>query len=202
MAARGSKQPRELVRLTPLQFSLSVSIVVVLMGAAALAGYFHGLKTASLRTASQEGKQTDAWNPAADPAGDHGDTQASVTFYSTLTRPREDVPEGPPPKEKASVKPEKKIPAPVPAPDAGVKEGPAGGGGVMVQVASYTDQGKAGKLLQELSDNGYAGTVVRADLGDRGVWYRVRVGPYPAGDADGILKRLREERELKGFVVK
>ena len=72
----------------------------------------------------------------------------------------------------------------------------------MLQVASYKDKLNARKLLQDLSSEGYAGTVVRAELGERGVWFRVRVGPYGAGDAEWVLAKLREERKLKGYVVK
>ena len=48
--ARRSNQPRELVRLSPLQFSLSVSIVVILFAGAGLAGYYYGLKQATRPT--------------------------------------------------------------------------------------------------------------------------------------------------------
>jgi cell division protein FtsN len=73
----------------------------------------------------------------------------------------------------------------------------------MLQVASYSKNGAASKLLASLSAEGYSGTVVRADLGERGVWYRVRVGPYKGEkDAKRALDKLREERSLKGFVVK
>ena len=73
----------------------------------------------------------------------------------------------------------------------------------MLQVASYKDQLNARKLLQDLSSEGYAGTVVRAELGERGVWFRVRVGPYKSvKESEGVLKKLREQRKLKGYVVK
>ncbi len=72
----------------------------------------------------------------------------------------------------------------------------------MLQVASYKKAEAASKLLESLSGEGYAGTVVRADLGDRGIWYRVRVGPYSGEqEAKRVLSKLRKERNLKGFVV-
>jgi cell division septation protein DedD len=73
----------------------------------------------------------------------------------------------------------------------------------MLQVASYKDQANARKLLQDLLSEGYTGTVVRAELGDRGVWFRVRIGPYGSGgEAERVLTKLRDERKLKGYIVK
>jgi cell division protein FtsN len=73
----------------------------------------------------------------------------------------------------------------------------------MLQIASYSKNEAASKLLTSLSAEGYSGTVVQADLGERGVWYRVRVGPYGSEkEARRALKKLREERNLKGFIVK
>jgi len=42
-------------------------------------------------------------------------------------------------------------------------------------------------ILSELS-----GIVIRADLGDKGVWYRMRVGPFATrGDANGVCGQLK-----------
>ena len=202
--ARRSSQPRELVRLSPLQFSLSVSIVVILLGAAGLAGYYYGLKQADRQTGGIDVGSTGSLHEGAESKPDTGGTEASVTFYSALTEPRKDVP----PVE---------LPQPVETPRTPVVEKPAspalsasrisdpmpGSGSVMLQVASYKDQLNARKLLQDLSSEGYAGTVVRAELGERGVWFRVRVGPYKSvKESEGVLKKLREQRKLKGYVVK
>ena len=184
--ARRSTQPRELVRLTPLQFSLSVSIVVLLVAGAGLAGYIYGQKKA--RESSETVEPVSSLDqgvvaPSSDPVAD---SQAPVTFYSALTEAREN----PAPPE---------TPAPKPAPNpTATATNP-----LMLQVASYSKNGAASKLLASLSAEGYSGTVVRADLGERGVWYRVRVGPYKGEkDAKRALDKLREERSLKGFVVK
>lgn len=202
--ARRSSQPRELVRLSPLQFSLSVSIVVILLGAAGLAGYYYGLKQADRQTGGTNVDSTGSLPEGAESKPDTGGTEASVTFYSALTEPRKDV---------SPVEP----PQPVETPRTQVVEKPAspavsasrisdpmsGSGFVMLQVASYKDQLNARKLLQDLSSEGYAGTVVRAELGERGVWFRVRVGPYKTGkESEGVLKKLREQRKLKGYIVK
>lgn len=191
--ARRSTQPRELVRLTPLQFSLSVSIVVLLVAGAGLAGYIYGQKKA--RESSETVQPVSSLDqgvvaPSSEPLAED---QASVTFYSALTEAREN----PAPPEAPAPKP---APAPTPVPAATPT---ATKSSVMLQIASYSKNEAASKLLTSLSAEGYSGTVVRADLGERGVWYRVRVGPYGGEkEARRALGKLREERSLKGFVVR
>ena len=201
--ARRSSQPRELVRLSPLQFSFSISIVVILLGGAGLTGYYYGQKQALRRTAEADVRPTDEFGEAASQPGSAG-TRAAVTFYSTLTKPRSAVPSPPSPgtvnKEPKQVM---KITAPAPAPEAEPGEESSLSGPVILQVASYRDPVNARKLLHELSSVGYSGTVVKADLDERGIWYRVRIGPYPRGEeAERILQELRKERNLKGYIVK
>jgi cell division septation protein DedD len=202
--ARRSSQPRELVRLSPLQFSLSVSIVVILLGGAALAGYYYGLKQASLTTGEADAGPTAGLSEDAESKPEIAATQASVTFYSALTEPREEDPAAPPPRsvqiKKTPVEAVSAVPS-MPAP--GIRGPVSGSESKMLQVASYRDQVNARKLLQDLLSEGYAGTVVQADLGERGVWFRVRVGPFNTGEeAKRALEKLRKERKLKGYIVK
>lgn len=200
--ARRSTQPRELVRLTPLQFSLSVSIVVLLAAGTGLGGYIYGYRKA------MEGSETVQPSAVTDqeviaPGGRSGaDSQASVTFYTALTEPRADsVPRSEPPESKRV----RTTPTPEPSPPSPTAQVSRQEGSVllMLQVASYKKAEAASKLLESLSGEGYAGTIQRADLGERGVWYRVKVGPYRGEqEARRVLSKLREERNLKGFVVK
>ncbi len=201
--ARRSTQPRELVRLTPLQFSLSVSIVVLLAAGTGLAGYIYGYRKA------MEGPETGQQSAVTDqeviaPGGRSGaDSQATVTFYTALTEPRADTPD-----KQDLLSPETQRTATATATNAATSPPPIApslrkeDGRLMLQVASYKKAEAASKLLESLSGEGYAGTVVRADLGDRGIWYRVRVGPYSGEqEAKRVLSKLRKERNLKGFVV-
>ena len=202
--ARRSSQPRELVRLSPLQFSLSVSIVVILLGAAGLAGYYYGLIQATRPTGEIDVGSTGDLHEGAESKSETGGTDASVTFYSALKETRKAVPAaGPPqPVETTRIPVEARPTAPSVA-ASGIRDPAPGSGSVMLQVASYKDQGNARDLLQDLSSKGYSGTIVRAELGERGVWFRVRIGPYAKGDeARRVLEKLRKERKLKGYVVK
>lgn len=201
--ARRSSQPRELVRLSPLQFSLSVSIVVILLGGAGLTGYYYGLKQADLPSGEAELSPAGDLHESTGSKSKSPDPDASVTFYSALTEPRNDAPPVKPPQSvKKTTSPLETNPEPLPAAAPRIRVAEPGSRSVMLQVASYKDQANAKKLLDELSSSGYGGTVVRADLGERGVWFRVRIGPYGTGDTAGVLNKLRDDRKLKGFVVK
>ena len=200
--AKRTTQPRELVRLSPLQFSFSISIVVILLGGAGLAGYYYGQKQ-SARTALQEVSENVPGEATGEDRRVEG-SEASVTFYSALTEPRPDPPvvKAPGP-DQTALKPVNEEPAAPPAAVSSTGNTGPGERSFLLQVASYKEQTLASKLLKELSSDGYAGTVVQADLGERGVWYRVRVGPYATQDEAGsVLEKLSKERSLKGYIVK
>jgi cell division septation protein DedD len=73
----------------------------------------------------------------------------------------------------------------------------------MLQVASFKIRQAAVDLLGDLSAEGYTGTVQVADLGERGTWHRVMVGPYKSEkEAGDVLESLRQKRNLKGYIVR
>lgn len=203
--ARRSTKPRELVRLSPLQFSLSVSIVVVLLGAAGMAGYFYGLRHAARTAADTAMDSADNLKGKATAEKETAGSEPGVTFYTALTEPRKDppvviTPQAVPSTTGNQVRNEPKHPV---VEAVQVENSAPGGGSVILQVASYKNETTAQKLLQELVSAGYTGTVVRADLGERGVWFRVRIGPYiDENRARMVLESLGEERNLKGYIVK
>ncbi|MBN1959275.1 MAG: SPOR domain-containing protein [Desulfuromonadales bacterium] len=70
-----------------------------------------------------------------------------------------------------------------------------------VQVGSFNAAGDAMSLKQKMLAKGYPAFVVEADLGEKGLWYRVRIGPYvDAVTAKQALKVLEEKEQMKGFV--
>jgi cell division septation protein DedD len=178
--------------------------VVILLGGAGLAGYFYGLKHAVPPTGEAGLGSAGGIQNRAESKPSMGGTQASVTFYSELKEPRKDVPSTVPPRPVESTRAAVEAkPAAPPASASGIRDPVTGRGSLMLQVASYKDQANAQKLLQDLSAEGYTGTVVRAELGERGLWFRVRIGPYSdEGEAERVLKKLRDERKLKGYIVK
>ena len=195
---RRTSQSKELVRLSPLQFSVSISIVVILLGGAGLAGYYYGQKRAIQpgveRNTVSDGDHDEGSVSGPEPSG----AGTAVTFYSALTEPRKDV--QPLRENKARAE---NGPAAVAAVSHADRSARPANGAVMIQVASYKDKLSADRLLEELSSERYSGSVVRADLGDRGIWYRVRIGPYASEkEARSALDILRKERSLKGYIVK
>jgi cell division septation protein DedD len=47
-----------------------------------------------------------------------------------------------------------------------------------VQVYSFKDKARADKALEKIKARGLKAYIIQSDLGDRGVWYRVRVGSF------------------------
>ncbi|NWG47435.1 MAG: SPOR domain-containing protein, partial [Alphaproteobacteria bacterium] len=89
-------------------------------------------------------------------------------------------------------------PAPAPAP---VEPAPARSvptDGYMVQIASFPTPAEAEASWQKLAGKhadlltGEPHEVMEADLGAKGVWHRLRVGPYAAKDeADALCASLK-----------
>ena len=70
-----------------------------------------------------------------------------------------------------------------------------------VQVASFKSGEEADELKKRLADKGYDAFVTSADLGDRGVWHRVRVGRFQtkggSGESDAGDKKEGRNRRLR-----
>jgi len=66
--------------------------------------------------------------------------------------------------------------------------------GMSLQVASFKEKGKADSVAERLRKQGFPATVRDVDLRDKGVWYRVEVGPFPSTEAlDAARERLRHD---------
>lgn len=71
------------------------------------------------------------------------------------------------------------------------------GGGVLVQVSAQRSEEAAASAYRGLQQRypsilgSFQPTIVRADLGERGVYYRVRVGPFSSGDATRLCEDLK-----------
>ena len=89
------------------------------------------------------------------------------------------------------------ISKPVVAPAASV------GGAFVVQVASFRTVEDAGKMANRLKSYKLTTFVEAADLGKKGVWHRVLVGPYADREsADQAATLLREKERLSALVRK
>ncbi|MBN1140736.1 MAG: SPOR domain-containing protein [Deltaproteobacteria bacterium] len=89
-------------------------------------------------------------------------------------------------------------PAPKPAAERRSVGGP---NEVAIQVASFRNREDAENLMRNLLKKGFPGFVMEADLQDKGVWYRVMVGPYgDRNSAAPVVNRLKLEERLGAFI--
>lgn len=99
-------------------------------------------------------------------------------------------------------KPVAKVAEPVkaaPKPNAAVTADPAGA--FVIQVASFRAEDDARKLVARLQKRAMNATIERADLGSKGVWYRVLCGPYgERAVADRAAAELQKEERLSALV--
>ncbi|MBI2346322.1 MAG: SPOR domain-containing protein [Deltaproteobacteria bacterium] len=91
--------------------------------------------------------------------------------------------------------------------DAEGEQGPvriksSGGMAYAVQVGAYQEQREAAYFVEEWKAKGYPAYLMTADLGDRGRWYRVRLGGFATReDAEHYLVELKSKETVNGIVV-
>jgi len=73
---------------------------------------------------------------------------------------------------------------------------------ITIQVYSFQDKNRAETALQVLKNNGYQAFLIISDLGEKGLWYRVRVGGIANEDiAHKMLEDIRKNYN-SGFILK
>jgi cell division protein FtsN len=110
-------------------------------------------------------------------------------FYKELTDksdgPSHKIPPKPAPKPKehpVAVKPQ-----PTPTPPASVSKDM-----YYVQAGSFQNVGDAEKLKAKLAFSGFEANIQTATIPDKGVWYRVRLGPFNDGEAGKTISSLKQ----------
>ncbi|MDY0261886.1 SPOR domain-containing protein [Syntrophotalea acetylenica] len=95
------------------------------------------------------------------------------------------------------------VTAPSPRPVTASAPVTSSGGGFIIQVASVQKQASAQDLSSRLAKSGYAAYVEKTDLGAKGIWYRVYVGPFASRSAaDGAASTLKAARLANAPLVK
>nr|NIS39972.1 SPOR domain-containing protein [Desulfuromonadales bacterium] len=190
-------------------------------------------KSGSARLAKDtaaDGSRTVSKHPAPEPATSEGEAarqaDADLTFYETLPK-GEKSPLGsginlPPGEEKPPVSAEShgavaesaeepgavevEAPAVQEVPEAPPEPSPAteeAGATFFLQVASFRDLKGALSLQEKLHRKGYPAEVREVDLGAKGVWSRVVVGPFDSrAEAQATLERLKREERLTPMIRK
>ena len=71
-----------------------------------------------------------------------------------------------------------------------------------VQVSSHPNEKDAAREVERLQSAGVAARVVRAEIPDRGTWYRVQVGRFSdRAQAEQYARQLRERDAVRDFSV-
>jgi DedD protein len=138
-------------------------------------------------------------------------TPEKLTFYDNLPKGNQ-APLGSginlPPEQKKTASEVKKIAVakpdslpPKPSPKPVTKPVVSTDGAFVVQVASFRTSEDAGKLADRLKSYKLTTFVESADLGKKGVWYRVLAGPYEDQEkADQAAGLLKEKERLSALV--
>ena len=119
---------------------------------------------------------------ATAPASGAGEDKQHFEFYKVLTDKSDGTARKSPPKQKeqAAVKPQP------PAPGAVSKEM------YFVQAGSFQNVGDAEKLKAKLAFSGFEASIQTATIPDKGIWHRVRLGPYNVSDAGKTISALKQ----------
>ena len=91
-----------------------------------------------------------------------------------------------------------------PVPPMAIVTSPVNGheAGFTIQVYSFQDKNRAQTALQTLKNSGYQAFMIMSDLGEKGVWYRVRIGGIEdAAMAHKMLDEIRKNYN-SGFILK
>lgn len=144
------------------------------------------------------------------PKGDQAPLGSGINHPPEEKKPAPAVAEAPPAHSPAAApSPAKPAPAPtasarpVPAAEPVAAAKPAASGAYVVQVASFPQLSDAQVLKDRLAKKGYDAYTQEADLGAKGVWHRVYVGPFPdSATAGKTVERLVAEERLSALVRK
>lgn len=71
-----------------------------------------------------------------------------------------------------------------------------------VQVSAFQSINEAVEMVEDLQQKGYYAYYVKSDLGEKGIWYRVRVGKFSdKARADSGGQRIKQTEQLNYFVT-
>lgn len=71
----------------------------------------------------------------------------------------------------------------------------------VVQAAAYRSLDAANEAVADLQQMGYRAYVASVETEGKGIWHRVRLGPYGSKvDADRVVQRLKEKK-IAGYII-
>ncbi|MEJ2096948.1 MAG: SPOR domain-containing protein [Deltaproteobacteria bacterium] len=112
-----------------------------------------------------------------------------------------------PPKKEAPEKPATEVVKKTPSPPLQVEKKappvlPSAKGHLAVQVASTKDSKSADRMVGLLRKKGYSAFSIRAEIPEKGTWYRVRIGYFDSKTAADALRQQLIKDGYEGIVVK
>ena len=205
-------------RIERKQLVLVVILILAVAGVSFSLGVMFGKQNAAAPgaysgTASSGQPAVAQIEPPPNPAEAAVEKPEQLTFYDNLPKGKQ-APLGSginlPPEQKAKStgtarKAEAISASPTPKPSAKTTSRPpvTATGDLVVQIASFRTSQDAAKLAGRLKTYGLTIFVETADLGEKGVWYRVLSGPFPSREnADKAVDFLREKERLSAIVRK
>ncbi len=76
------------------------------------------------------------------------------------------------------------------------------GGHFVLQIASYRSKERAEREAQRWRKKGYRTTVKKANLGTKGIWYRIYLGQFKTvSDATNFARQFAKKEGLRSYVV-
>lgn len=167
-----------------------IGMVLGIVAAGAVAWYVMEKRQNSFTNKDKEHKVAPVIAPlvasapaAATPAASGvAETKQHFEFYRVLTDKQDNAPHKnvAKPKEPVAVKPQHTPPAVT------SKEM------YFVQAGSFQNMGDAEKLKAKLAFSGFEASIQTANIPEKGVWYRVRLGPYNNGEAGKTVVALKQ----------
>jgi cell division septation protein DedD len=203
-------------------------MMVILMVAVTVASFFLGVmvgeRSASMPSPETTGASITQAAPPPLPVS-ASNAPRKLTFYEDLPKGNAaplgsgiNLPKGgyvPPPPVPAPAAAPVATPAVAPPPPApavrGAEVAPApkaappkaaSGGAYVVQVLSTRDEGEARRVVGKLQGSGVAVHQERADLGAKGIWYRVVAGPYADQAAAAKVAEQLKKKKFAAIVRK
>ncbi len=75
--------------------------------------------------------------------------------------------------------------------------------GYLIQLASFRSEADARVMQKKLTKTGFATQVRKADLGDKGEWFRLYAGPYDSrSKAEAAQQTINTQVKLQGFILR
>jgi cell division protein FtsN len=175
-----------------------IGMVLGIVAAGAVAWYVMEKRQTSFTNKDKEHKATPQVAPQVAPpaasapavatpaASGVAETKQHFEFYKVLTDKQDNTP------HKNVAKPKEPVKEPVAVKPQHTPSVATSKEMYFVQAGAFQNVGDAEKLKAKLAFSGFEASIQTANIPDKGVWYRVRLGPYNNGEAGKAVVALKQ----------